>query len=55
MIGQQYFTTPDNWRRIAHHLRTRSRAHHGEKGYFDTRIVFISESGPALARKSAWR
>ena len=23
----------------------------GEKGYFDTRIVFISESGPPLARK----
>ena len=23
----------------------------GEKGYFDTRIVFISERGPALARK----
>jgi TolB protein len=52
MIGQQYFTTPDNWRRIAHIISDAIYERiTGEKGYFDTRIVFISESGPALARK----
>jgi TolB protein len=52
MIGQQYFTTPDNWRRIAHIIADAIYERiTGEKGYFDTRIVFISESGPALARK----
>jgi TolB protein len=52
MIGQQYFTTPDNWRRIAHIISDAIYERiTGEKGYFDTRVVFISESGPALARK----
>lgn len=52
MIGQQYFTTPDNWRRIAHIIADAIYERiTGEKGYFDTRVVFISESGPALNRK----
>jgi TolB protein len=52
MIGRQYFTTPDNWRRIAHIIADAIYQQiTGEKGYFDTRIVFISESGPPLARK----
>jgi TolB protein len=52
MVGQQYFTTPDNWRRIAHIIADAIYERiTGEKGYFDTRVVFISESGPALARK----
>ncbi|HXC55989.1 MAG TPA: Tol-Pal system beta propeller repeat protein TolB [Rhizomicrobium sp.] len=52
MIGQQYFTTPDNWRRIAHIISDAIYERiTGEKGYFDTRVVFISESGPPLARK----
>ena len=52
MIGQQYFTTPENWRRIAHIISDAVYERiTGEKGYFDTRIVFISESGPALSRK----
>jgi TolB protein len=51
MIGQQYFTTPDNWRRIAHIISDAIYERiTGEKGYFDTRVVFISESGPALHR-----
>ncbi|HEV2652338.1 MAG TPA: Tol-Pal system beta propeller repeat protein TolB [Rhizomicrobium sp.] len=51
MIGQQYFTTPENWRRIAHIISDAIYQRiTGEKGYFDTRIVFISESGPALHR-----
>jgi TolB protein len=52
MLGLQYFTTPENWRRIAHLISDAIYQRiTGEKGYFDTRIVFISESGPALARK----
>ena len=45
--GQQYFTAPDNWRRIAHIISDADlRALTGEKGYFDTRIVFVDETGP---------
>jgi TolB protein len=52
MLGLQYFTTPENWRRIAHLISDAIYQRiTGEKGYFDTRIVFISESGPALNRK----
>ena len=52
MLGLQYTTTPENWRRIAHLISDAIYQRiTGEKGYFDTRIVFISESGPALNRK----
>lgn len=51
LTGQQYFTTPDNWRRIAHIISDAIYERlTGEKGYFDTRIVFIDESGPAERR-----
>jgi TolB protein len=47
LIGQQYFTTPDNWRRVAHIISDAIYERlTGEKGYFDTRIAFIDESGP---------
>ncbi len=49
--GQQYFTTPDNWRRIAHIISDAIYERlTGEKGYFDTRIVFVDESGPKERR-----
>jgi TolB protein len=52
MLGLQYFTQPANWRRIAHMMSDAIYQRiTGEKGYFDTRVVFISESGPALNRK----
>src|SRR5690348_7807405 len=52
MVGLQYYTTPDNWRRIAHMVSDAIYQRiTGEKGYFDTRIVFISESGPKLNRR----
>ncbi len=52
MLGLQFYTQPVNWRRIAHMISDAIYQRiTGEKGYFDTRIVFISESGPALSRK----
>nr|WP_210414097.1 Tol-Pal system beta propeller repeat protein TolB [Luteithermobacter gelatinilyticus] len=51
MIGLRYYTTPQNWRRIAHMIADAIYERlTGEKGYFDTRIVYISESGPATNR-----
>jgi TolB protein len=51
MLGMRYDTQPENWRRIAHLISDAIyEAITGEKGYFDTRVVFISESGPALRR-----
>ena len=45
--GQQYFSTPDNWRRISHIISDAIYERlTGEKGYFDTRVVFIDETGP---------
>jgi TolB protein len=47
MAGQQYFTKPENWRRVAHIMADAIYERlTGEKGYFDTRIVFIDETGP---------
>jgi TolB protein len=51
LTGQQYFTSPDNWRRIAHIVSDSVYERlTGEKGYFDTRIVFIDETGPKERR-----
>lgn len=51
MIGLRLFTTPSNWRRIAHLISDAIyKRLTGEDGYFDTRIVYISESGPYLDR-----
>jgi TolB protein len=47
LTGQQYFTSPDNFRRIAHIIADAIYERlTGEKGYFDTRIVFVDETGP---------
>ncbi len=51
LIGMAYTTTPQNWRRIAHIMSDEIyKRLTGEDGYFDTRIVYISESGPAHKR-----
>jgi TolB protein len=51
MTGLRYTTTPQNWRRIAHIMADAIyKRVTGEDGYFDTRIVYISESGPAEKR-----
>jgi TolB protein len=47
MTGLAYFTTPQNWRRVAHTIADAIyKRITGEDGYFDTRIVYVSESGP---------
>ena len=49
--GEQYFTPPDNWRRVAHIISDAIYERlTGEKGYFDSRIVFIDETGPKERR-----
>jgi TolB protein len=51
LAGTAYTTTPQNWRRIAHIISDEIyKRITGEAGYFDTRIVYISESGPQNAR-----
>jgi TolB protein len=51
LTGMAYMTTPQNWRRIAHIISDEIyKRITGEEGYFDTRIVYISESGPATSR-----
>ncbi|MCW5732120.1 MAG: Tol-Pal system protein TolB [Alphaproteobacteria bacterium] len=52
LTGFVYATTPDNWRRIAHKVSDAIyKRITGEDGYFDTRVVFISESGPKNQRQ----
>lgn len=47
MQGLAYTTSPDNWRRIAHIISDEVYERlTGEEGYFDTRIVYVAESGP---------
>ncbi|HSR73186.1 MAG TPA: Tol-Pal system beta propeller repeat protein TolB [Kiloniellales bacterium] len=51
MTGLAYFTTPSNWRRVAHIISDAVyKRLTGEEGYFDTRIVYIAESGPQNRR-----
>jgi TolB protein len=49
--GQQFTTTADNWRRVAHIISDAIYERlTGEKGYFDSRVVFVDESGPKERR-----
>ena len=49
--GEQYNTTADNWRRISHIISDAVYERiTGEKGYFDSRVVFVDESGPKERR-----
>ena len=51
VAGNQYVTSPEYWRRIAHIISDRVYEQlTGEKGYFDSRVVFVDESGAADRR-----
>ena len=51
MTGILYTTVASNWRRIAHMMSDEIYERlTGEQGYFDTRIVYVSETGPADQR-----
>lgn len=51
MVGLQFFTTPHNWRRVGHLISDAIYERlTGEKGYFDTRVVFVEETGPKNQR-----
>ena len=46
LAGQQFITSYDNWRRVAHIISDMIYERlTGDKGYFDTRIVFVDETG----------
>ncbi len=51
IAGKEFNTLTKNWRRVAHLIADEiySRVT-GEGGYFDTRIVYVSETGPANKR-----
>lgn len=45
--GLQFAGTVDGWRRMAHKVADAAYSRiTGESGYFDSRVVFVSESGP---------
>jgi len=47
MIALAFTTTPTNWRRVAHIISDKIYERlTGEDGYFDTRIIYVAESGP---------
>jgi TolB protein len=51
MIGFAFSTVPQSWRRLAHKISDAVyKRITGEDGYFDTRIVYISETGPQRKR-----
>jgi TolB protein len=51
LSGQQYITAPEYWRRIAHIISDQIYQRlTGDKGYFDSRVVFVDESGPSERR-----
>jgi TolB protein len=52
LAGQQYFTDPNNMRRVAHIISDAVYTKiTGVGGFFDTRIVFVDESGPKENRR----
>ena len=52
LSGEQFFASQANWRRVAHIISDAIYERlTGEKGYFDTRIVFVDESGSKDKRR----
>jgi TolB protein len=51
LLGLQFTSTPENWRRIAHKLADAVYVKlTGQSGYFDTRVAFVSVGGSPAHR-----
>ena len=51
IAGKEYNTFDNNWRRTAHIIADEIyKRLTGENGYFDSRMVYVAESGPATKR-----
>ena len=51
MIALAFTTVPTNWRRVGHIITDKVYERlTGEKGYFDTRIIYVAEEGPKTNR-----
>lgn len=51
MIALAFSTTPENWRRVAHIISDKIYQRlTGEEGYFDTRVIYVSETGKKTQR-----
>ena len=51
MTALAFTTTPSNWRRVAHIISDKIYERlTGEEGYFDTRIIYVAESGPKKSK-----
>jgi TolB protein len=51
LLGLEFTANPENWRRIAHKVSDAVYERlTGEKGYFDTRVVFVAETGGRAAK-----
>ena len=51
MLAIAFTTVPTNWRRVGHIITDKVYERlTGEKGYFDTRIIYVSEKGPKTQR-----
>jgi TolB protein len=51
LVPNQFTTTPENWRRVAHKIADAVYEKlTGQAGYFDTRVAFVSVSGTAAHR-----
>ncbi len=51
IAGKEYNTLTNNWRRVSHLIADEIyKRITGEDGYFDTRVVYVSETGPARKR-----
>jgi TolB protein len=51
LLGLQFTSTPENWRRIAHKVADAVYEKlTGQQGYFDTRVVFVSVAGSRTHR-----
>jgi len=51
IMALAFTTVPDNWRRVGHIITDKVYERlTGESGYFDTRIIYVSEKGPKTKR-----